>query len=148
MKSGLVEIEQKALNARNAGRLEEAAKLYETTVTERPDYEHGTAMYCLACCYEDLKNIASAEECFRKALQYEPENPIFLGGLASFLYIHGDPAESFQTHLVLLRTLRGAGLQARAKSTETALKALAERIGMSDGAVADHIDLMIGNGGS
>jgi Flp pilus assembly protein TadD len=139
MKSHLIEIEQKALKARNTGRLEEAAKFYEMIVTEMPDWEHGTAVYSLACCYEDLGNISSAENYYRKALQYEPENPTFLGGLASFLDLHGDPVESFKCHVALLHVERARGNESRATSTETALKALAKRMGLSDDEVAESI---------
>ena len=139
MKFHLIEIEKKALEALSAGRLEEAANFFESIVSEMPDWEHGTALYSLACCYEDLGNITSAEKCYREALQYEPENPTFLGGLASFLYLHGDPAESFNYHLALLRVERSRANDLRAKSTETALRALGKRMGLSDSAVAERI---------
>lgn len=139
MKSHLIEIEQRALKALTAGHLKEAANLFESIVNEMPDWEHGTALYSLACCYEDLGNITSAEESYREALQYEPENPTFLGGLASFLYLHGDPAESFNCHLALLQVERDHANELRAKSTETALKALGKRMGLTDSAVAERI---------
>jgi|ERR1700733_1324611 Flp pilus assembly protein TadD len=135
----LIEVQQKALQAFNSGRLQEAVNLFEAIVKQAPDWEHGTAVYSLACCYEDLGDLVSAEKSFRRALQCEPENPTFLGGLASFLFLHGDVAESFDTHLALLQMVRRSGNELRAKSIETALKALGERMGLPDEVVAERI---------
>ncbi len=52
MKSHLIETDRKALQLRNTGHLKEAAELFATIVKEQPDWEHGTAFYNLACCYE------------------------------------------------------------------------------------------------
>src|SRR5713101_2028982 len=90
MKSHLIETDRKALQLRNTGHLKEAAELFATIVKEQPDWEHGTAFYNLAGCYEDLGELTLAEQCYRDALRYEPKNPHFLGGLASFIYLHGD----------------------------------------------------------
>ncbi|MGY8637240.1 tetratricopeptide repeat protein [Bradyrhizobium sp. 14AA] len=85
----LLELEQRARNAMNAGRLKEAATLYAKIVAQDPGWEHGEALHSLAGCYEDLGELVLAEECYRRALSYEPENPTFIGGLASFLHLHG-----------------------------------------------------------
>ncbi|BCA05227.1 Tfp pilus assembly protein PilF [Bradyrhizobium diazoefficiens] len=85
----LLELEKLALGAMNAGHLKEAAALYAEIVALNPGWEHGAALYSLACCYEDLDELTSAEECYRRALSYEPESPTFIGGLASFLHLHG-----------------------------------------------------------
>lgn len=85
----LLELERRALGAMSAGNLKEAVALYTEIVAQNPGWEHGTAQYCLAACYEDLGELTPAEECYRKALSYEPENPTFIGGLASFLHLHG-----------------------------------------------------------
>jgi Tfp pilus assembly protein PilF len=85
----LLELERRALGALNAGRLKEAAALYAEIVAQNPGWEHGTALYGLACCYEDLGELTLAEECYRRALSHEPANSIFIGGLASFLHLHG-----------------------------------------------------------
>src|SRR5436190_21573905 len=97
MKSHLIDIERKALQLRNTGQLKEAAELFAVIVKEQPDWEHGMAFYNLAYCYEDLGELALAEKCYRDALRYEPTNPYFTGGLASFLYLHGDTDEAFAT---------------------------------------------------
>jgi Tfp pilus assembly protein PilF len=85
----LLQLEQRALDAMIAGHLKEAATRYAEIVAQNPGWEHGTALYGLACCYEDLGELLLAEECYRRALSYEPENPTFIGGLTSFLHLHG-----------------------------------------------------------
>lgn len=85
----LLELERRALGAMSAGNLKEAVTLYTEIVAQNPGWEHGTAQYCLAACYEDLGELTPAEKCYRKALSYEPENPTFIGGLASFLHLYG-----------------------------------------------------------
>ena len=132
MTSHLVEIEQKALQAMKAGRLEEAISLFNTILGEAPDWEHGTALYSLAGCYEDLGDLVSAERSFRNALRYEPKNPTYIGGLASFLYLHGDPRESFDLHLALLSWYRNNRADRRAELTEIALRALGKKLNLSD----------------
>jgi tetratricopeptide (TPR) repeat protein len=78
MSSHLVDIERRALEARNAGDIREAARLFATIAKDQPDWEHGTAAYSLACCYEDLGELALAEQYFREVLKSEPEIHIFL----------------------------------------------------------------------
>jgi Flp pilus assembly protein TadD len=139
MKADLVDIERKALEARNGGDIREAARLFAAIAKEQPDWDHGSATYNLACCYEDLGELSSAEQHFREALKYEPENDIFLGGLASFLYLHGDPAEAFDRHLALLRVERKNRDHRRAETTKIALEALGKRLGLSDEAIAEKL---------
>src|SRR5690349_3927613 len=136
MASHLVEIERRALQAKNKGRLREAAELYAAIVTESPGWEHGMALYNLAGCYEDLNELPSAEKYYRTALAYEPTNPIFVGGIAAFLHLHGDPIEAFNLHLSLLNLQRRNGDQAGAQSTVKAIHGLAKRIGLSEANLA------------
>src|ERR1035438_188057 len=98
----LVELERKADALKNAGRNAEAAELFSTIVEVQPDWEHGTALHMLAQCYEDVGKLELAEENYRAALKYEPANDIFLGGYASFLYLHGKPEDAFNAYLELL----------------------------------------------
>lgn len=79
MRSHLPDIEQRALEARNLGDIRKAAELFATIVKEQPGWDYGSATYNLACCYEDLGELSLAEQYFREALKYEPENSIFLG---------------------------------------------------------------------
>jgi Flp pilus assembly protein TadD len=139
MSSQLVDIERRALEARNLGDIRKAAELFAAIVKEQPDWDHGSAVYDLACCYEDLGELALAEQYFREALKYEPENSIFLGGLASFLYLHGDPAEAFDCHLALRKVHRRNGDRRGAESTRIALGALGKKLGLSDEAIAEKL---------
>lgn len=74
------------------------------------------------------------------ALQYEPENTIFLGGLASFLYLHGEPEKAFEAHLQLLKLEKMAGNVADVESLKTPLRALGEKMGLSQIEVTDRIN--------
>jgi Tfp pilus assembly protein PilF len=82
MKGHLVELERMSLAALNAGRLKEAANLFESIVKEYPSWEHGTALYSLACCYEDIGELKAAEERYREALQYQPQRACVILALA------------------------------------------------------------------
>lgn len=140
MNRDLVELEQRALKAQNEGRVGEAIAHFETLLRRQPDWEHGTGHYSLAGCYEDVGNLEFAGRSYRKALTYWPENPTFVGGLASFLYLHGDPAESFRHHLALLRFERAQGGDLRAKSIVEVLTILGQKMGWSDEAIAERLD--------
>jgi len=139
MKSHLIEVERQALQLRNAGQLKEAAELFAAIVKEQPDWEHGTAFYNLACCYEDLGELALAEKSYRDALRYEPKNPYFIGGLASYLYLHGDTDEAFATYLTLLQIERTSGNQRGIEMATTALQSLGKKLGLSEKTLAEQI---------
>lgn len=85
MRHHLLDLKRKALDFRSSGRLREAAELFSAILKEQPDWEHGAGYYDLAGCYEDLGQFELAEECYNAALRYQPANPYFLCGLASFL---------------------------------------------------------------
>lgn len=121
------DLERKGLQLRNAGQLKEAAELFAAIVKEQPDWEQGTGFYNLACCYEDLGELALAEKCFRAALQYEPRNSYFLGGLASFLYLHGDIDKAFASYLTLLEVERESGDQRGIATAMTGLQSLGKK---------------------
>jgi tetratricopeptide (TPR) repeat protein len=136
----LVDSEQRALNLRNSGNIEEAAELFAAIVKEQPDWEHGIGFYNLACCYEDLGKLQMAEECYNAALQYQPANSIFLGGLASFLYLHGEPKKAFNSYLELLEVDRMNKDEKGVELSTTALKALGEKMGLSHAEVTNRIE--------
>ena len=136
MKSHLIALDQQALALRNSGRLAEAAELFAAIVKEQPDWEHGTAFYNLAGCYEDLGELGLAEQCYRDALRQEPKNPHFLGGFAAFLYLHGDADKAFAAYLELLEVERAAGNQRGVETATTALRTLGRKMGLSEQAVA------------
>jgi tetratricopeptide (TPR) repeat protein len=136
----LVDLEQRALNSRNSGNIEEAAELFSAIVKEQPDWEHGLGFYDLARCYEDLGKLELAEECYNAALRYQPASPDFLGGLASFLYLYGDPEKAFSSYLELLEVDRMNKDEKGVELSTTALRALGKKIGLSQAAVTERIN--------
>jgi Flp pilus assembly protein TadD len=139
----LIELEQKALALQKSGRLPEAVEHLVAIVSERPDWEHGTAFYALACCYEDLGQLELAEQSYANALRYQPKNPIFLGGFASFLYLHRDPTRAFNAHLALLEIENANRNQNGIDTAVKALKALGSKIGLSNQIVANEIKKIV-----
>ncbi len=139
----LVDLEERALRLRNSGRIEEAAELFATIVKEQPDWEHGIGFYDLAGCYEDLGRLELAEQCYRAALRCQPANMYFLGGLASFLYLHGESEEAFSAHLELLRVEKINRDEEGAKRSINALRLLGKKMGWSDAAVSDKINTVL-----
>jgi len=138
----LVNLEQRALDLRDSGRLDEAVELFARIVKEQPDWEHGMGFYNLAGCYEDLGRFELAEQSYDAALQCEPGNTIFLGGLASFLYLHGEPEKAFEAHLRLLKLEKMARHVSDVESLKIPLQALGKKIGLSETEVADRINSM------
>jgi Flp pilus assembly protein TadD len=137
--NNLTELEKKACQLRNAGRLKEAAKIFSLIVYERPDWEHGTAVYGLADCHEDLGEFELAEARYREALRYGPTNPIFLGGYASFLYLHGDARQAFAVHLDLLLVERTNRNQMGIENAIVSLRSLGKRMGLSQDEISARI---------
>jgi Flp pilus assembly protein TadD len=101
VKTDLRELEEQALALMNRGEKAKATELFKAIIRKRPDWENGEAFYDVAGCQEDLGELDKASENYRRALEYEPRNPYFLGGYASFLYLHGDPRSAFEQHLRL-----------------------------------------------
>jgi tetratricopeptide (TPR) repeat protein len=135
----LVELEQKALAARAEGDVEKAAELFTALVQKQPNWEHGAGFYNLACCYEDLGKFDLADECYRRALQFEPKFDIFVGGYASFLYLHGDLNQALQQYLSLLGLQKRRHDDKRAEGTVAVLRTIGERLGLSNDAVTERI---------
>ena|SRR5437773_3903703 len=136
---GLIELERKAYDLRNAGRVKEAAELFQVIVLERPDWEHGAALYSLANCHEDMGELKLAEQRYRDALSYQPKNPIFIGGYASFLYLHGDARKAFQSFLELLAVEHRNGNQKGIDNTIVALQSLGKKMGLSEQDVSEEV---------
>lgn len=140
MKHHLADLEARATALKNSGRNTEAAKLFAQIVNEQPDWEHGTAFHLLAQCYEDSGQLELAEENYRAALRYEPENDIFLGGVASFLYQHGKPEDAFSAYIEVLDVYKSTGNAEGTASCMIALEALGERFGWNRAAIAAKIE--------
>ena len=116
----------------NSGNLERAVELFTVIVNENPGYEHGECFHNLAGCYEDLGELDKAEENYRRALEYEPKNPIFLGGYAAFLYLHRDPQAAFEEYLKLWKLEYSSGNKAQAENAMLGLRELGRRLGLTD----------------
>src|SRR5579862_9542454 len=98
----LRELEQRALGLKMEGRVSEAADLLSDLLQREPSWEHGYGAYTLANCLEDLHKLEAARAAYLHALSHNPRDRIFMGGYASFLYLHGDATEAFDWHLKLL----------------------------------------------
>jgi Flp pilus assembly protein TadD len=140
MSNHLINLERRAIDLRKSGHINEAADLFAAIVKEQPDWEHGLGFYSLAGCYEDLGRLELAEECYNAALRFEPANPYFLGGLASFLYLHGEPEKAFNAYLTLLEVYAMERDQKGIEQATIALKALGKKMGLSDASVAERIN--------
>jgi tetratricopeptide (TPR) repeat protein len=114
MTNDLIDLERRGLDLRNAGRLREAAELFSRIVEEQPDWEHGTGFYDLAVCYEDLGEIQLAEQAYKE--------------------------RAFGCYLLLLEVDRINKDDAGVKASETALRALGEKIGISQVEVDERIN--------
>lgn len=135
--SYLIKTEKEAYRLLQSGQFKEAAKLFEIIVSMRPDFEHGSAWYHLACCCEDIGELDRADRCFREALKYEPENHIYLRGLASFAYLYGDIKEAYELNLKVLNL----GFLSDSERTELPefVRSLGEKIGLNKEIVDLHI---------
>lgn len=140
MKSNLVQLEKDALALMNAGQKGKAAELFSAIVEERPDWEHGEAFYHLASCYEDIGELRKAEENYRRALEFEPKNPYFLGGYASFLYLHGDPQSAFEEYLKLWKLEDSGGNKIQADKTLPGLRELSKRLELTDEELTERLE--------
>jgi tetratricopeptide (TPR) repeat protein len=143
MSYDLVNLEQRALDLQNSGRHAEAATLFSLIVQVEPDWEHGAAWFNLAGCHEELGRLPLAEQCYREALRYEPESRDFLGGLASFLYLHGSPEEAFDAYLRALRADQVNRDEDGVARCVTALKALGQKLGWSETSVLERINAVL-----
>jgi Flp pilus assembly protein TadD len=140
MSNHLIDLERRASDFQKSGQIREAAELFSAIVKEQPDWEHGLGFYSLACCYEDLGQLELAEGCYNAALRFEPANPYFLGGLASFLYLHGEPEKAFNAYLTLLEVYKMERDEKGVEQATIALKALGKKMGLSEASVAERID--------
>lgn len=125
----LVALEQEALRLQNSGDLRTAAKIYKQIIQKNPNYEFGMCFYQLACCQEDLGKFEEARINYLRAIEYNREDDIRLGGYASFLYLHGDPKEAFGAYLGLFKLEKSQGR--KADEIMQVLLTLGEKIGLT-----------------
>ena len=83
--------------------------------------------YSMAGCQEDLGQFEDAEESYKKALEYEPENEMYIGGLASFLYLHGNAKEALKAYLHLVKLQRERG-KTNFLNVQPAIETLAKKL--------------------
>ena len=136
----LVEREQKALSLQNQGDYKGAADIFKKIVDEYPSYEFGLCFYSLAYCLEEIGELVEAKKNYIKAIEYDNEDPVRLGGYASFLYLHGNALEAFDKHLELMKLENKLGLEV--SKTIIALKELGEKLGLTEEEVLHKINLI------
>ncbi len=136
---GLVELEKQALSLQNQGKLKEAVQLWSAIIRQEPSWEHGYAAYGLASCREDLGQHAAAKEAYELALAHNSADRVFLGGYASFLYLHGTLKEAFEAHLRLHKVEAAEGNHEAVATTVSLLVELGQRMGLDENAVSGRI---------
>jgi Flp pilus assembly protein TadD len=140
MKRNLRELEISGKTFYDAGDYGRAFEIFSAIAEQQPDWEHGRCYYEMALCCEELERFVEAEKFFRSALKYEPQNDFYLGGLASFLYVHGDPKRAFDAHIELSKLKLRQGDQAGVRTVNVALEALGHKIGMTDKEILELIE--------
>jgi tetratricopeptide (TPR) repeat protein len=127
----LVELEKRALALKCAGNPGDAVVLLEKLLEEQPGWEHGYGAFNLAECYEEQGNLEKARVAYAEAVARNQIDPVLLGGYASFLFLHGELAEAFDTHLLLLSVeFKGKSNQG-VSDTILALNKLGRGLGLS-----------------
>lgn len=112
---------------------EEKNEAFRETIQHSYDgHEHGTSLYHLAVCCEELGQLEEAKTFYKQALEYEPSNYHFLGGYASFLYLHGNPETALEAYLQILKYERKNGRTEDAIRTFQVLSNLGKRLGLDD----------------
>ena len=125
----ILELEQEGLRANRNGNYKLAVVFFKELVEISPEFEHGMAFYNLASALEEEGCLKEAKEAYLKAIEYDSEDPIRLGGFASFLYLHGSCDEAFNAHLNLLQLERIIKDYSSAEETLEVLYELGEKIG-------------------
>lgn len=139
MKKHLVDLEKRAFEFKNSGRLREASCFLEQILEEEPHWEHGYGAYLLAECYEEQGDFGKAQIAYERAVETNPSDPVFAGGYAAFLLLHGDASKAFDSHLRLYSIEIAQGDRNGAASTMIALKELGSRLGLSQEVIEDRI---------
>lgn len=130
--SQLLQLWHQAVNLKNVGEWKSAADLFEQILKVQPNWEHGYGAFNLAECYEELGRISDARSVYVRAVHGTPTDRTLLGGLASFLFLHGDPQEAFDEYIRLLVLERKHRDDNGMSSTKTALRSLGSRLGWSN----------------
>jgi Tfp pilus assembly protein PilF len=129
--SRLIELERKAVAALEAGDHKTAIDSLLELLKAQPDYEHGLPHYHLARALEGIGDYGAAALQFRRALEWEPDDPVKLGGYAAFLYLHGDPGEAFDLYLRLAKVESAHSTAGSTSDIRRTLIELAGKMGIS-----------------
>jgi len=86
--------------------------------------------YQIAVCLEDLGELEKAKANYLKAIEYDDEDYIRLGGYASFLYLYGNSEEALDAYLKLLQLEKRWRFDV--SNIMIAIRALAQKIGLND----------------
>jgi len=127
----LMAIEQRAIQLQTHGQYLDAIPLWEELVAAAPKWDHGSAWHSLAACCEDAGEFQEAEVAYLRAIEIEPSNWIYIGGYASFLYLHGEANEAFEQHLRLIRTKLADGVADAQNRFQPVLDELGRRLGLN-----------------
>ena len=138
-KNLLLDLEKKGLAALREKKYQQAALLFEKITKISPDYEHGMCFYDLACSLEEIGEIKKARDAYEKAISYAPDDPLRIGAYASFLYLHGNAHEAFETYLSLLRIYKNENDNDGVSSCHQALYSLGSKMGWSNEQVLNAI---------
>jgi Tfp pilus assembly protein PilF len=125
-------LESSALEAIRLRKPDAAVPLLKQIISVDPAWSHGAAHYNLAGCYEDVGEIENARVHYEEALRISPGNDLFMGGYASFLYLHGMPREALTAHLRLIEAYSINDLENEVAAVRPALVALAKKLDWSD----------------
>ncbi len=136
----LMTLEKEGIMAVQRGDYTSAIHLFSKVLELSPDYEHGMIHYNLACAFEDSGEIDAAETHYLKALEFYPDDPVRLGGLASFMYLHRKPADAFDAYFRLLKLQLEQGLTQSAEKSVMALMTLGEKLGWSKEEMSGRIE--------
>lgn len=139
MRNELIQMEQEGRALRQAGEFRRAVDVFTALVEKQPDWEHGLCYHEMAGCYEAMGRLQEAEQQYRLAVSYEPNCEIYLGGLASFLYLYGQLQDAFDTHLNLVTLYASRHDQKNVDSIIPTLKELGSKLGMTDDDVLQRI---------
>jgi tetratricopeptide (TPR) repeat protein len=135
----LTDLEREAIALMNRNDFEMAAHCWENLLRDQPDWEHGIGTYSLAICYEEMNRLEEAAGLYREALRQEPDNTNFLGGYASFLYLHGNSRDAFELYAKIFRRARASKNVEREKQLTPALLELGRRLGLSESQVREYL---------
>jgi tetratricopeptide (TPR) repeat protein len=142
MSHDLVQMEKEARAYRNAGMFDRAIELFSSIAERQPNWENGICYYEMAGCYEDLGKIDEARRYYQKALNCDPNYDVYLGGWASFLYLHAPPQEAFDAYLKMLKLASIQKNNLGFERAKIALQTLGRRLGMADEEIMIRIRLL------